>query len=252
MHTVQSSPAVLVAANQATHNGTAGHHNHHNHQHTAADTNRQQSNRNDSASDSSDSDSQTKSKQPHAVNGHHAHSDGTSDGEGAGPSSKKRRRRSLRDDVSAAAAGRAPHTSQASGALGNGAAAAGPVASPQQGVCATTAPVGATTPTVGGTSASGGAAGAECLRVWGGDHVMALDCEMCLTEAGFELTRLTLLDGLGAVVTDTLVRPDRQIKDYLERYSGINAAMLEGVTTRLADAQVRLGALSSYCTLSSY
>ncbi|KAH7102788.1 hypothetical protein BKA62DRAFT_698831 [Auriculariales sp. MPI-PUGE-AT-0066] len=69
------------------------------------------------------------------------------------------------------------------------------------------------------------------LRESGGlPKVYALDCEMCVTEDGRELTRVCVIDwGTDKVVYDELVMPEKPILDYLTRFSGITAEKLRGV-----------------------
>lgn len=77
--------------------------------------------------------------------------------------------------------------------------------------------------------------------VTAGRHIISVDCEMCkAVNDEYVLTRVSLLDWEGNVIMDKLVKPDLAIKDYLTQYSGITAAMLENVTTSLADIQREL------------
>ncbi|XP_029595059.1 RNA exonuclease 5-like isoform X2 [Salmo trutta] len=67
-----------------------------------------------------------------------------------------------------------------------------------------------------------------------------LDCEMCLTERGNELTRISLVDSRGSCVLDELVKPPNRILNYLTQFSGITRAMLQPITTTLREVQSKL------------
>lgn len=73
--------------------------------------------------------------------------------------------------------------------------------------------------------------------------LFALDCEMCRTDEGLVLARVSLVNEDGKVVLDELVQPPGPVTDYLTRWSGITPDMLQGVTTTLADVQARVRAL---------
>ena len=68
----------------------------------------------------------------------------------------------------------------------------------------------------------------------------AIDCEMCYTSVGLELTRLTLIDSHCRTLVDTLVVPSNPITNYNTQYSGITADMLADCTTTLQQARHRL------------
>uniref|UniRef100_A0A7S3HDU8 Exonuclease domain-containing protein n=1 Tax=Spumella elongata TaxID=89044 RepID=A0A7S3HDU8_9STRA len=80
-------------------------------------------------------------------------------------------------------------------------------------------------------------------------EMVALDCEMCTTSQGLELTRLTVLCPLNGVVYDTLVRPESDITDYHTEFSGITQDQLVNVTTTLKDVQDTLRQLISDRTI---
>ncbi|XP_061626540.1 RNA exonuclease 5-like isoform X4 [Phyllopteryx taeniolatus] len=84
---------------------------------------------------------------------------------------------------------------------------------------------------------------ADCADVTDASPLFGLDCEMCLTVKGYELTRVSLVEGGGKCVMDQLVKPDNKILDYLTQFSGITAAMLHPVRTSLRDVQVQLRTL---------
>ncbi|XP_048575616.1 uncharacterized exonuclease C637.09 isoform X2 [Nematostella vectensis] len=73
--------------------------------------------------------------------------------------------------------------------------------------------------------------------------MFAIDCEMCTTSEGLELTRVSVVEEDCTLLYDTFVKPDRPIIDYNTKYSGITAEMLDGVTVKLADVQKELQAI---------
>ena len=79
--------------------------------------------------------------------------------------------------------------------------------------------------------------------------VYALDCEMVQTLAGTELARITLIqlveiteDGTitHKVMLDELVKPHQPVLDYVTKYSGVTAEIMNPVETRLEQIQAFL------------
>lgn len=68
-------------------------------------------------------------------------------------------------------------------------------------------------------------------------HLLAIDCEMCRTTEGIELTRVVVVNMNLETVYDSYVKPRAHIVDYLTRYSGITVSTLSPVTVRLEDVQ---------------
>lgn len=61
----------------------------------------------------------------------------------------------------------------------------------------------------------------------------AIDCEMCDTCNGMELTRVSVLTYEGIAVLDTLVKPKDAITNYRTQFSGISEELLRDVTVTL-------------------
>ena len=70
--------------------------------------------------------------------------------------------------------------------------------------------------------------------------MFALDCEMCNTTVGNELTRVTVVDFTGATCYESLVMPENPIVDYNTRFSGITAEDMEGVVVGIREVQAHL------------
>nr|KAF6490811.1 RNA exonuclease 5 [Molossus molossus] len=73
--------------------------------------------------------------------------------------------------------------------------------------------------------------------------LFGLDCEVCLTMRGRELTHISLVAEEGGCVMDELVKPDGKILDYLTSCSEIMKKILNPVTTKVKDVQRQLKAL---------
>ncbi|KFP79000.1 Putative RNA exonuclease NEF-sp, partial [Acanthisitta chloris] len=70
--------------------------------------------------------------------------------------------------------------------------------------------------------------------------LFGLDCEMCLTAKGNEVTRVSLVDAQGQCLLNELVKPESTVMNYRTRFSGVTKKMLLPVKTRLSDIQTRL------------
>lgn len=83
------------------------------------------------------------------------------------------------------------------------------------------------------------------VLVQGKYRVLGLDCEMVMTANGSALARVTVVDWNLQTILDQLVLPDEPVTDFLTRYSGITAKLLEGITTTVSDIQEKLTQLIS-------
>ncbi|XP_063770891.1 RNA exonuclease 1 homolog [Pseudophryne corroboree] len=79
--------------------------------------------------------------------------------------------------------------------------------------------------------------------------VYALDCEMCYTTKGLELTRVTVINSQLKVVYDTFVQPDNKIVDYNTRFSGVTEEDLQNTSITLRDVQAVLLCMFSCDTI---
>ena len=81
-------------------------------------------------------------------------------------------------------------------------------------------------------------------KLEGRKAIVAIDCEMCLTGPGLELTRVTVVCPVQGVILDTLVKPPNEIVNHISDKSGITPALLADVTTTLlGDVHKQLSAL---------
>lgn len=70
--------------------------------------------------------------------------------------------------------------------------------------------------------------------------VYALDCEMCYTTKGLELTRVTVVNSDLKTVYETLVKPFNSIIDYNTQFSGITKDQMERTATSILQVQANI------------
>ncbi len=71
-------------------------------------------------------------------------------------------------------------------------------------------------------------------------NIFALDCEMCYTTRGLELTRVSVIDINSKEKYESLVKPKAPILDYNTRWSGLTEEMLDKCTKPLGTVQREL------------
>lgn len=70
--------------------------------------------------------------------------------------------------------------------------------------------------------------------------VYALDCEMCYTTKGLELTRVTIVDTHLRTVYESFVKPLNPIIDYNTRFSGITKDQMDKTSTSILQVQANI------------
>lgn len=78
---------------------------------------------------------------------------------------------------------------------------------------------------------------AETLPLDANREILGLDCEMCQTEKGLEVTRISIVDANFVKIYDEFVLPRHPVIDYLTQYSGITEQTLQNVKKSFAEAQ---------------
>lgn len=71
-------------------------------------------------------------------------------------------------------------------------------------------------------------------------EIFALDCEMCYTTKGLELTRVTIVNAECKTVYETLVKPFNPIIDYNTRFSGITPEQMDRTATNILQVQANI------------
>ncbi|XP_035699271.1 RNA exonuclease 1 homolog [Branchiostoma floridae] len=79
--------------------------------------------------------------------------------------------------------------------------------------------------------------------------VFALDCEMCYTYGGMELTRVSVVNWSNKLVYETLVKPENKVIDYNTRFSPIKEEDMDGIETSIRDVQAVLLSMFSADTI---
>ncbi|MES1921374.1 hypothetical protein MHBO_002908, partial [Bonamia ostreae] len=82
-----------------------------------------------------------------------------------------------------------------------------------------------------------------------GTHIVAMDCEMVLTNNGSELARCTVVDFEGNVVYDEFCKPDAPIVDYCTAFSGIDKKIMDKTSKRLGNVQNELAKVLTPATI---
>lgn len=70
-----------------------------------------------------------------------------------------------------------------------------------------------------------------------GRKIFGIDCEMCFTTVGLELTKVTVINYKQEIIYETLAKPLNPILDYNTMYSGLKHGDLDDVKKTLPDVQ---------------
>ncbi|XP_034548974.1 RNA exonuclease 1 homolog isoform X2 [Notolabrus celidotus] len=84
------------------------------------------------------------------------------------------------------------------------------------------------------STSEGSSSGRSCPGVY------SLDCEMCYTIHGLELSRVTVVNSRLQVIYDTFIRPDNEVIDYNTRFSGMSEEDVKDTYTSLREVQETL------------